>query len=124
MDQARIVKGRHRFETDWTTTDEGLLDLRGVKSGRDGFQFRFITLSRADFRRARGRLKFFESELSDCLFDSVSLTGQPRFDRGFVRCSFRGASLKGLSKRHWHRWRATNDGLSYRATKITSPLVP
>lgn len=29
-----------------------------------------------------------------------------------------------LSKKHWHRWRATNDGLSYRATKITSPLVP
>lgn len=28
-----------------------------------------------------------------------------------------------LSAKHWRRWRATNDGQSYRATKITSPLV-
>lgn len=97
LEQARIVKGPHRFDTDWPETDEGRLDLRGVKSGRDGLQFRFITLSGADFRRARGRLMFFESELSDCLFDFVSLTGQPRFDRSFVRCSFRGASLQGLA---------------------------
>ena len=97
LEQARILKGPHRFDTDWPATDEGLLDLRGVKSGREGLQFRFVTLSRVDFRRARGRLMFFESELSDCLFDSVSLTGQPRFDRSFVRRSFRGASLKGLA---------------------------
>ena len=97
QEQARIVKGPHRFDTDWPVTDEGLLDLRGVKSGREGLQFRFVTLARVDFRRARGRLMFFESELSDCLFDSVSLTGQPRFDRSFVRCSFRAASLKGLA---------------------------
>jgi hypothetical protein len=97
LEQARIVKGPHRLDTDWPETDEGRLDLRGVKSGRDGLQFRFITLSRADFRRARGRLMFFESELSDCLFDSVALSGQPRFDRSFVRCSFRDASLKGLA---------------------------
>jgi hypothetical protein len=95
--QARIVKGPHRFDTDWAPTDEGRLDLRGVKSGRDGLQFRFISLSGVDFRHARGRLLFFESELSDCLFDSVSLSGQPRFDRSFVRCSFRAASLKGLA---------------------------
>lgn len=97
LEQARIVKGPHRFDTDWATTDDGLLDLRGVKAGRDGLQFRFLTLSRVDFRHARGRLLFFESELSDCLFDSASLTGQPRFDRSFVRCSFRDASLKGLA---------------------------
>ncbi|MCR1783169.1 pentapeptide repeat-containing protein [Nocardioides carbamazepini] len=97
LQQARIVKGPHQFDTDWPRTDEGRLDLRGVKSGREGLQFRFITLSRADFRHARGRLMFFESELSDCLFDSVSLSGQPRFDRSFVRCSFRAASLKGLA---------------------------
>ncbi len=97
LEQARIVKGPHRFDTDWAATDESRLDLRGVKSGRDGLQFRFITLSRVDFRRARGRLMFFECELADCLFDSVSLTGQPRFDRSFVRCSFRDASLKGLA---------------------------
>ena len=97
LEQARVVKGSHRLETDWTTTDEGRLDLRGVKAGRDGLQFRFITLSQVDFRHARGRLMFFESELADCLFDFVSLTGQPRFDRGFERCSFRGASLKGLA---------------------------
>lgn len=30
----------------------------------------------------------------------------------------------GLSTKHWRRWRATKDGLSYRATKITSPLAP
>lgn len=29
-----------------------------------------------------------------------------------------------LSAKHWRRWRATKDGQSYRATKITSPLVP
>lgn len=97
LEQARIVKGPHRFDTDWATTDDGLLDLRGVKAGRDGLQFRFLTLSRVDFRHARGRLLFFESELSDCLFDSASLTGQPRFDRSFVRCSFRDATLKGLA---------------------------
>lgn len=97
LEQARILKGPHRFDTDWPATDEGLLDLRGVKAGREGLQFRFVTLSRVDFRRARGRLMFFESELSECLFDSVSLTGQPRFDRSFVRCSFRAASLKGLA---------------------------
>ncbi|PRB09699.1 pentapeptide repeat-containing protein [Microbacterium sp. MYb62] len=97
LQQARIVKGPHRFDTDWPETDESRLDLRGVKAGRDGLQFRFITLSRADFRHARGRLMFFESELSDCLFDSASLTGQPRFDRSFVRCSFRASSLKGLA---------------------------
>ena len=97
LQQARIVRGPHRFDTDWPETDEGRLDLRGVKSGREGLQFRFITLSGADFRHARGRLMFFESELSDCLFDSASLSGQPRFDRSFVRCSFRAASLKGLS---------------------------
>ncbi|WP_029261505.1 MULTISPECIES: hypothetical protein [unclassified Microbacterium] len=28
-----------------------------------------------------------------------------------------------LSAKHWRRWRATKDGQSYRATKITSPLV-
>ncbi|MFJ6530942.1 hypothetical protein [Microbacterium sp. NPDC091662] len=28
-----------------------------------------------------------------------------------------------LSAKHWRRWRATKDGKSYRATKITSPLV-
>lgn len=95
--QARIVKGPHRFDTDWPETNEGRVDLRGVKSGREGLQFRFITLSGADFGHARGRLMFFESELSDCLFDSASLSGQPRFDRSFVRCSFRAASLKGLS---------------------------
>ncbi|WAA64841.1 pentapeptide repeat-containing protein [Microbacterium oxydans] len=97
LQQARIVKGPHRFDTEWPETDEGRLDLRGVKAGREGLQFRFLTLSRADFRHARGRLMFFESELSDCLFDSASLTGQPRFDRSFVRCSFRAASLKGLA---------------------------
>lgn len=97
LEQSRIVKGPHRFDTEWATTDDGLLDLRGVKAGRDGLQFRYLTLSRVDFRHARGRLLFFESELSDCLFDSVSLTGQPRFDRSFVRCSFRDASLKGLA---------------------------
>ena len=97
LQQARIVKGPHRFDTDWPETDESRLDLRGVKAGRDGVQFRFVTLLRADFRHARGRLMFFESELSDCLFDSASLTGQPRFDRSFVRCSFRASSLKGLA---------------------------
>lgn len=97
LQQARIVKGPHRFDTDWPETDDGRLDLRGVKAGRDGLQFRFLTLSGADFRHARGRLMFFESELSDCVFDSVSLAGQPRFDRRFVRCSFRAASLKGLA---------------------------
>jgi uncharacterized protein YjbI with pentapeptide repeats len=97
LKQARIVKGPHRFDTDWPATDEGRVDLRGVKAAREGLQFRFVTLSRVDFRRARGRLMFFESGLSDCLFDSVSLTGQPRFDRSFVRCSFRAASLKGLA---------------------------
>jgi uncharacterized protein YjbI with pentapeptide repeats len=96
-EQSRIAKGPHRFDTDWPETDEGRLDLRGVKSGRDGLQFRFLTLSGVDFRQARGRLLFFESELTDCLFDSVSLSGQPRFDRSFVRCSFRAASLKGLA---------------------------
>ena len=40
LEQARIVKGPHRFDTDWATTDDGLLDLRGVKAGRDGLQFR------------------------------------------------------------------------------------
>lgn len=97
LQQARIVKGPHRFDTDWTQTDEGRLDLRGVKAGREGLQFRFLTVSGADFRHARGRLMFFESELSDCLFDSASLTGQPRFDRRFVRCGFRAASLRGLA---------------------------
>lgn len=97
LEQARVVKGPHRFETDWATTDEGRLDLRGVKAGRDGLQFRYVTLSRVDFRHARGRLMFFESELTDCLFDSVSLTGPPRFDRRFERCSFWGASLQGLA---------------------------
>lgn len=97
LEQARIVKGPHRFDTDWATTDDGLLDLRGVKAGRDGLQFRFLTLAGVDFRHARGRLLFFESDLSDCLFDSASLTGQPRFDRSFVRCSFRDATLKGLA---------------------------
>lgn len=95
--QARIVKGPHRFDTEWPASDEGRLDLRGVKAGRDGLQFRFLSLSGVDFRHARGRLLFFESELADCLFDSVSLTGQPRFDRSMVRCSFRAASLKGLA---------------------------
>jgi hypothetical protein len=28
-----------------------------------------------------------------------------------------------LSAKHWRHWRATKDGQSYRATKITSPLV-
>jgi hypothetical protein len=28
-----------------------------------------------------------------------------------------------LSAKHWRRWRATKDGQSYRATKITSPLA-
>lgn len=28
-----------------------------------------------------------------------------------------------LSTKHWRRWRATQDGQSYRATKITSPLA-
>lgn len=28
-----------------------------------------------------------------------------------------------MSAKHWRRWRATKDGQSYRATKITSPLV-
>lgn len=28
-----------------------------------------------------------------------------------------------LSAKHWRRWSVTNDGHSYRATKITSPLV-
>ncbi|TDP91711.1 uncharacterized protein YjbI with pentapeptide repeats [Leucobacter luti] len=97
LEQARIVKGPHRFETEWATTDEGRLDLRGVKAGRDGMQFRYVTLSRVDFRHARGRLMFFESELSDCLFDSVSLSRQPRFDRSLVRCSFRAASMQGLA---------------------------
>jgi hypothetical protein len=74
-----------------------MLDLRGVKAGQEGLQFRFITLSRADFRHARGRLMFFESEISDSRFDSVSLSGQPRFDRSFVRCTFRDASLRRLA---------------------------
>lgn len=91
------MHGPHRFETVWPETVEGRLDLRGLKAGRDGMQFRFITLSGADFRLARGRLLFFESEVSDCLFDSASLTGQPRFDRSVVRCSFRRASLTGLA---------------------------
>lgn len=28
-----------------------------------------------------------------------------------------------MSTKHWRRWRATNDGQSYRAAKIASPLV-
>jgi hypothetical protein len=28
-----------------------------------------------------------------------------------------------LSAKHWRRWRATKDGQTYRATKITAPLV-
>jgi len=28
-----------------------------------------------------------------------------------------------MSTKHWRRWRATKDGQSYRATKITSPLA-
>lgn len=95
--QSRIVKGPHRFETDWSRTDEGRLDLRGLSAGRDGLQFRFVTVSDVDFRLARGRLLFFESELTDCLFDLVSLSGQPRFDRRLVRCSFQGAMMRRLA---------------------------
>lgn len=97
LTQSRIVKGPHRLATDWPESDDGRLDLRGLPSGREGLQFRYLTLSHVDFRHARGRLVFFESELSNCLFDSVSLSGQPRFDRGFERCSYRDASLGGLA---------------------------
>ncbi len=95
--QSRIVARPHTLVTEWPESEEGRLDLRGLPSGREGLQFRYITLSRVDFSRARGRLMFFESELSDCLFDSATLSGQPRFNRGFERCSFRGAALGGLA---------------------------
>lgn len=97
LEQSRIVKGPHRFETEWSRTDEGRLDLRGLSAGRDGLQFRFVTLADVDFRLTRGRLLFFESEVTDCLFDAVSLSGQPRFDRSLVRCSFQGATMRRLA---------------------------
>lgn len=97
VEQSRIVKGPHRFESDWADTDEGRTDLRGLAVGREGIQFRFLSLSQVDFQHAKGRLSFFECELVDCRFDAVSLSAQPHFDRGFERCSFRDASVRGLA---------------------------
>lgn len=97
LEQSRIVKGPHRFHTEWADSDEGRTDLRGITVGRDGLQFRFVSLAHVDFQYAKGRLSFFECELSDCRFDAVSLSVQPHFDRRFERCSFRDASIRGLA---------------------------
>ena len=54
-------------------------------------------MERIDLSFARGSISVFESELFDCRFDFVALTGQPRFNRRFERCSFRGATLSRLA---------------------------
>ncbi|MGC0362930.1 uncharacterized protein YjbI with pentapeptide repeats [Rhodococcus sp. 27YEA15] len=81
----------------WPDSGDGLVDLRGLAVGREGLQIRYLTLARTDFSHTRGRLSFFESELSDCRFDTATLSSQARFDRSFERCSFRAAALRGFS---------------------------
>jgi uncharacterized protein YjbI with pentapeptide repeats len=97
LDQARIVKGPHTLRSRWPETGDGLVDLRGIAPGTAGLAIRYLTLERLDMSFARGAISVFESELFDCRFDSVTLTGQPRFNRRFERCSFRDAKLSGLS---------------------------
>ncbi|OXM24168.1 hypothetical protein CBI33_01820 [Rhodococcus erythropolis] len=97
LDQSRIVKPPHTLVSPWAETDDGLIDVRGLTAGSGGLDIRYLTLERIDLSFARGAISVFESELFDCRFDFVALTGQPRFNRRFERCSFRGATLSRLA---------------------------
>ena len=97
LDQSRIVKPPHTLVSPWAETDDGLIDVRGLTAGSAGLDIRYLTLERIDLSFARGAISVFESELFDCRFDFVALTGQPRFNRRFERCSFRGATLSRLA---------------------------
>ncbi|MFE5877827.1 pentapeptide repeat-containing protein [Rhodococcus sp. NPDC056506] len=97
LDQSRIVKPPHALTSPWTETADGLVDLRGLAAGSGGIDIRFLTLERIDLSFVKGALSVFESELFDCRFDFAMLTGQPRINRRFERCSFRGATLSRLA---------------------------
>ena len=97
LNQSRIVKPPHTLTSRWPATHERLVDLRGLTVGRYGFDIRYVTLERIDLSFVRGALTAFEAELFDCRFDFAALTGQPRLNRSFERCSFRGATLSRLA---------------------------
>jgi uncharacterized protein YjbI with pentapeptide repeats len=97
LDQSRVVKGPHRLHPRWSVTDDGLVDLRGITVGGYGLRIKYVTLKRLDLSFARGKISSFQSELFDCRFDAIRLTGQPSFNRRFERCSFRDAKLHRLS---------------------------
>jgi len=97
LDQSRIVTPPHTLTSPWAETDDGSVDLRGLTAGSGGIDIRFLTLERIDLSFVKGALSVFESELFDCRFDFAALTGQPRINRRFERCSFRGATLSRLA---------------------------
>jgi uncharacterized protein YjbI with pentapeptide repeats len=74
-----------------------MTDLRGLDAGSEGLFVKYLTLEGVDLRFARGNLVIFQSEFFDCRFDDVVLTVQPRFNRRFERCSFRGSRLNRLT---------------------------
>lgn len=89
LDQSRIVKPPHTLVSPWAGTDDGLVDVRGLSAGSGGLDIRYLMLEGIDLSFARGAISVFESELSDCRFDFVALTGQSRFSQGSIR-KFRG----------------------------------
>ncbi|MCQ0023258.1 pentapeptide repeat-containing protein [Streptomyces somaliensis DSM 40738] len=97
LDQSRAVKGPHGLRPRWPDTDDGLVDLRGITTDGYGLRIRYLTLERIDLSFACGEVGSFQSELSDCRFDSVRLAGQSSFNRRLERCSFRDAKLHRLS---------------------------
>ena len=97
LDQSRITKPPQTLTSPWPATENELLDLCGLTVGRYGLDIRFVTLERIDLSFVRGALTAFEAELFDCRFDFAALTGQPRLNRRFERCSFRGATLSRVA---------------------------
>ncbi|MGX1695534.1 pentapeptide repeat-containing protein [Microbacterium keratanolyticum] len=95
--QQRISKPPHTLTSRWPRTDAGLVDLRGIDAGSMGIDIRYVTLQGLDLSHARGALRTFEAELTDCHLDGVTLTGQPHLGRLLERCSFRDAKLSRAS---------------------------
>lgn len=94
---SRVVRGPHNLQSPWHTTDDGYVDLRGLVVAREGMQVKYLSLARTDFSHARGRLTFFESELTDCRFDSAALAVQSAFNRSLQQCSFRSLTATELA---------------------------
>ncbi|MDA3804487.1 pentapeptide repeat-containing protein [Clavibacter sp. CT19] len=93
----RPARNAHELVSAWPDTPEGMTDLRGIEVGAEVLALVYLTVTRVDLSFSRGDSRCSQSEIYDSRFDAVKLTGQPRFNRRFERCSFRGADLTRLA---------------------------